>query len=282
VRDLDRHEPRIGEPPIPHLRRLDSVLFTRPTSWRHVVDQEKAAGPERGDRGVEPFPLAAFTVGEDQIERARLRDQRERVALDDRDEAWPHAPSGARDAGRVELDRDDLHVVLGLEAVHDPRQSHTTTGAELEDPTAGRYGGGQYREEPTDLGVARQLEAGLSRDGSRALDSIRKHERESAADGAKSPVDDTGPLVGSIAMSARLDPTWKVLASPSTPAVDRCVDIFSRPDGTFGFEEFRRDPEDMGAWTPVAYYSEREFLSEADALAAARERVPWLAGVLDH
>ena len=38
-------------------------------------------------------------------------------------------------------------------------------------------------------------------------------------------------------MSARLDPTWKVLASPSTPAVDRCVDIFVRPDGTFGFEE---------------------------------------------
>jgi len=48
-------------------------------------------------------------------------------------------------------------------------------------------------------------------------------------------------------MSSRLDPSWKVLASPSTPAVDRCVDIFSRPDGTFGFEEFRRDPEDMGA-----------------------------------
>jgi hypothetical protein len=82
-------------------------------------------------------------------------------------------------------------------------------------------------------------------------------------------------------MSARLDPAWKVLASPSTPAVDRCVDIFSRPDGTFGFEEFRRDPEDMGAWTPVAYYSERELPSEADALAAARMSVAWLAGVLD-
>ena len=48
------------------------------------------------------------------------------------------------------------------------------------------------------------------------------------------------------------------------------MDIFSRPDGTFGFEEFRRDPEDMGAWTPIAYYSGREFLSEADAIAAAR------------
>ena len=81
-------------------------------------------------------------------------------------------------------------------------------------------------------------------------------------------------------MSARLDPSWKVLASPSTPAVDRCVDIFSRPDGTFGFEEFRRDPEDMGAWTPVAYYSEREFTTEAAARAAALAAVPWLAGVL--
>ena len=82
-------------------------------------------------------------------------------------------------------------------------------------------------------------------------------------------------------MSARLDPSWKVLASPSTAAVDRCVDIFSRPDGTFGFEEFRRDPEDMGAWTPVAYYSEREYATEDDARAAARDAVPWLASVLD-
>jgi hypothetical protein len=82
-------------------------------------------------------------------------------------------------------------------------------------------------------------------------------------------------------MSARLDPTWNVLASPSTPAVDRCVDIFSRPDGTFGFEEFRRDPEDMGAWTPIAYYSERKFQSEEDAVGAARAAVPWLAAVLD-
>ncbi len=82
-------------------------------------------------------------------------------------------------------------------------------------------------------------------------------------------------------MSARLDPSWKVLASPSTRAVDRCVDIFARPDGTFGFEEFRRDPEDMGAWTPVAYFSEREFATEEEARSAARNAVPWLGEVLD-
>lgn len=83
-------------------------------------------------------------------------------------------------------------------------------------------------------------------------------------------------------MSSRLNKNWRVLASPSTPAVDRCVDLFVRPDGTFGFEEFRRDPEDMGAWTPVAYYSERKFFSEQDALEAAQRSVPWLAEVLDH
>lgn len=83
------------------------------------------------------------------------------------------------------------------------------------------------------------------------------------------------------AVSARLDPSWSVLASPSTPAVDRCVDIFVRPDGTFGFEEFRRDPEDMGEWTPVAYYWTREYETETEALTAAREAVSWLSVVLD-
>ena len=92
----------------------------------------------------------------------------------------------------------------------------------------------------------------------------------------------TGSPITFVPMSARLDPSWSVLASPSTPTVDRCVDIFVRPDGTFGFEEFRRDPEDMGAWTPVAYYSIRQFETETDALSAARNAVPWLPAVLDR
>jgi len=37
----------------------------------------------------------------------------------------------------------------------------------------------------------------------------------------------------------------------------------------------------MGAWTPVAYYSTRKFETEADALSAARDAVPWLPAVLD-
>ena len=83
-------------------------------------------------------------------------------------------------------------------------------------------------------------------------------------------------------MSARLDKSWVVLASHQTQGGDRCVDVFSRPDSTWGFEEFRRDPEDLGAWTPVAYFSERAFATADAALAAARDAVPWLGGLLDR
>jgi hypothetical protein len=82
-------------------------------------------------------------------------------------------------------------------------------------------------------------------------------------------------------MSSRLDKSWLVLASHQTPEANRCVDIFSRPDGTFGFEEFRRDPEDMGAWTPVSYFSGHRYPSESDAVAGALAAVPWLQSVLD-
>ena len=82
-------------------------------------------------------------------------------------------------------------------------------------------------------------------------------------------------------MSPRVDRSWRVLASPSTASADRCVDIFVRPSGTFGFEEFRRDPEDMGAWTAVGYFSRREFDSQGEAVEAARASVPWLDEVLD-
>jgi hypothetical protein len=86
----------------------------------------------------------------------------------------------------------------------------------------------------------------------------------------------------SLSECQRLDPSWLVLASPSTPAVDRCVDVFVRPDGTFGFETFRRDREDMGAWTPIAYHSIGQFGTEADALAAARDAVSSLPPVLNR
>jgi hypothetical protein len=80
-------------------------------------------------------------------------------------------------------------------------------------------------------------------------------------------------------MSARLDKSWTVLQSLENAQGDRCVDLFSRPDGTFGFEEFRRDPEDMGAWTPISFFSGRKYQNEDEAFDAAVADVPWLGTV---
>ena len=57
----------------------------------------------------------------------------------------------------------------------------------------------------------------------------------------------------------------------------RCVDLFRRADGTFGFEEYRRDPEDPRGWSGAAGYGERRFDDEETAVNAARSAVGWLA-----
>ncbi len=81
-------------------------------------------------------------------------------------------------------------------------------------------------------------------------------------------------------MSYRIDKSWVVFDSVENTEHDRCVDLFRRADGSFGFEEFRRDVEDAGAWTPVAYYSARTYDSGDAVLAAAIERVVWLGAAV--
>ncbi len=81
-------------------------------------------------------------------------------------------------------------------------------------------------------------------------------------------------------MSARIDKSWVVFESIENDQHDRCVDLFRRPDGSFGFEEFRRDVEDAGAWTPVAFYSGPAYATREAALSAAIARVAWLAEAL--
>lgn len=83
-------------------------------------------------------------------------------------------------------------------------------------------------------------------------------------------------------MSGRIDPSWLVFISMENSEHDRCVDLFSRPDGTFGFEEFRRDVEDQGGWTAVRYYSGSRYPSREAALAAAVDSVVWLGEALAH
>lgn len=72
----------------------------------------------------------------------------------------------------------------------------------------------------------------------------------------------------------------RVLRSINDRGADRCVDVFLRPDGTVGFEEFRRDVEDARGWFPIGGHRDRTFADEAEALAAARTAVVWLASVL--
>jgi hypothetical protein len=70
--------------------------------------------------------------------------------------------------------------------------------------------------------------------------------------------------------------TTRVTRSLHNDVVDRCVDILKHEDGTFGFKEFRRDPEDRGGWTLVSYNPLRIYSTEAEAIAAARAAVAWL------
>ncbi|SJZ33690.1 hypothetical protein SAMN02745126_00465 [Enhydrobacter aerosaccus] len=78
-------------------------------------------------------------------------------------------------------------------------------------------------------------------------------------------------------MSRRIDKSWIVFDSIENDEHDRCVDLFRRPDGSFGFEEFRRDVEDRGGWTPVAYHSGVAYATQEAAWSVAIARVAWLA-----
>lgn len=72
----------------------------------------------------------------------------------------------------------------------------------------------------------------------------------------------------------------KVLRSIETLDGGRCVDVFVRPDGTFGFEEYRRDEEDSRGWFPVGFFADEVFSSEDHALEKAMDSVPWLTDAL--
>ena len=74
--------------------------------------------------------------------------------------------------------------------------------------------------------------------------------------------------------------SWTVFVSVENFEHDRCVDIFLRADGSYGFEEFRRDFEDGGRWTPVHHYSRKTYVSLADTLDTAERRIPWLVHTL--
>ncbi|MEP7068303.1 MAG: GNAT family N-acetyltransferase [Usitatibacter sp.] len=69
----------------------------------------------------------------------------------------------------------------------------------------------------------------------------------------------------------------RVVTSIENDPGDHCVDVFEREDGTFGFEEYRRDPEDGRGWFALNTFGHVVFDTPDAALAQARMRVPWLA-----
>lgn len=70
--------------------------------------------------------------------------------------------------------------------------------------------------------------------------------------------------------------TNKVLRSINLRGETICVDIFVRPDGTYGFDEFRRDPEDGRGWYSIGHHGHLTFDSFDTALVRARQAVHWL------
>jgi hypothetical protein len=68
-----------------------------------------------------------------------------------------------------------------------------------------------------------------------------------------------------------------VLTSLEDSEGQRCVDIFQRADGSFGFKECRRDPEDCGNWTPARDYSQLNYETKEAALRGAAAALGWLS-----
>lgn len=73
----------------------------------------------------------------------------------------------------------------------------------------------------------------------------------------------------------------KVIRSINADGEMTCVDIFQRPDGSFGFDEFRRDPEDPRGWFSIGHCGGRVFDTVQAAQVGALESVGWLAARLE-
>ena len=68
-----------------------------------------------------------------------------------------------------------------------------------------------------------------------------------------------------------------VVASLENAEGTRCVDLIERDDGSFVFNECRRDPEDGGRWTLIAEYTSTAYPTRDAVTRAAAARIPWLA-----
>ena len=71
----------------------------------------------------------------------------------------------------------------------------------------------------------------------------------------------------------------RVMATLHNDDAHRCVKIIEGSDGTFGFQEFRRDPEDAGGWTLVRESPPGTYATQVQAVAAAKNEVAWFCAM---
>ncbi|MFL2787148.1 MAG: hypothetical protein ACJZ87_11825 [Paracoccaceae bacterium] len=70
----------------------------------------------------------------------------------------------------------------------------------------------------------------------------------------------------------------KVVLSVNHDGATICVDVFQRSDGTFGFEEYRRDPEDNAGWFTIGHHAHLVLADIKSAKDAAIQHIHWLEG----
>ena len=68
-----------------------------------------------------------------------------------------------------------------------------------------------------------------------------------------------------------------VIQSINLNGGDICVDFFKRPNGTYGYEEYRRDTETLEGWFPIGFYSGKLFDTYELARQDAMKSIAWLA-----
>ena len=67
----------------------------------------------------------------------------------------------------------------------------------------------------------------------------------------------------------------KVHHSFEAPGGSVCVDIFERPDGSWGIEEYRRDAEDGRGWYVTGFLGGTRYGDRESAISSAESLVPW-------
>tara|TARA_A100001035_G_C27512912_1_gene377253 strand:- start:24 stop:269 length:246 start_codon:yes stop_codon:yes gene_type:complete len=52
-----------------------------------------------------------------------------------------------------------------------------------------------------------------------------------------------------------------------------CLDIFIRENKTFGFEEFRKDPENINGWYKIGNYGDKIYFNKKEAYENACKKI---------